>query len=194
MDVVDVQARAVEGAVGGDRAQHLADRPRPRSSAASALSTTSAAAPIPMIMPCRRRSNGIAASSTTSSVAAAPLARKPGAEPLDQMVGGNIVRRDHDHPAAAAGADPILRHRDRLGGAGARRIELRIRTARADQLGELRVPHGQHAEQEAPVEVGTAPSRCASCSSAMRRSISCRRAGWPFGPTRRSRKSSSTAS
>ncbi len=49
----------------------------PRSSAASALSTTSAAAPIPMIMPCRRRSNGMAASSITSSVAAAPLARKP---------------------------------------------------------------------------------------------------------------------
>ena len=30
-----------------------------------------------MIMPCRRRSKGMAASSTTSSVAAAPLARKP---------------------------------------------------------------------------------------------------------------------
>ena len=49
----------------------------PRSRAASALSTTSAAAPIPMIMPCRRRSNGVAAASTSSSVAAAPLARKP---------------------------------------------------------------------------------------------------------------------
>ncbi len=49
----------------------------PRSRAASADSTTKAAAPIPMIMPCRRRSNGVAASSTFSSVAAAPLARKP---------------------------------------------------------------------------------------------------------------------
>ena len=52
---------------------------RPRSRAASADSTTIAAAPIPMIMPCRRRSNGVAASSTTSSVAAAPEARKPAA-------------------------------------------------------------------------------------------------------------------
>ena len=49
----------------------------PRSRAASADSTTRAAAPAPMIMPCRRRSNGVAASSTRSSVAAAPEARKP---------------------------------------------------------------------------------------------------------------------
>ncbi len=50
---------------------------RPRSRAASADSTTKAAAPIPTIMPWRRRSNGVAASSTTSSVAAAPEARNP---------------------------------------------------------------------------------------------------------------------
>ena len=58
-------------------AQHLADRLNSASRAASALSTTRAAAPMPMIMPWRRRSKGMAASSTTSSVAAAPLARKP---------------------------------------------------------------------------------------------------------------------
>src|SRR5450759_5624936 len=55
----------------------------PRSRAASAASTTSAAAPIPMIMPCRRLSNGSAAFSTTSSVAAAPEARKP--EPIHSI-------------------------------------------------------------------------------------------------------------
>ncbi len=49
----------------------------PRSRAASALSTTRAAAPEPMIMPCRRLSNGVAASSTRSSVAAAPVDRNP---------------------------------------------------------------------------------------------------------------------
>ncbi len=49
----------------------------PRSRAASADSTTSAAAPTPTIIPCRRRSNGVAASSTRSSVAAAPVARNP---------------------------------------------------------------------------------------------------------------------
>ncbi len=55
----------------------------PRSRAAAADSTTKAAAPEPMIMPCRRRSNGVAASSTRASVAAAPLARKP--EPIHGM-------------------------------------------------------------------------------------------------------------
>ena len=49
----------------------------PRSRAAAADSTTRAAAPEPMIIPCLRRSKGRAASSTTASVAAAPLARNP---------------------------------------------------------------------------------------------------------------------
>ena len=49
----------------------------PRSRAAAALSTTMPAAPMPRIIPWRRRSNGSAASSTNSSVAAAPEARKP---------------------------------------------------------------------------------------------------------------------
>ena len=49
----------------------------PRSSTASWLSTTRAQAPIPMMVPWRRRSNGRAASSTLSSVAAAPEARNP---------------------------------------------------------------------------------------------------------------------
>ena len=49
----------------------------PRCAAASADSTTMEAAPIPRIIPWRRRSNGVAASSTESSVAAAPEARKP---------------------------------------------------------------------------------------------------------------------
>ena len=48
-----------------------------RSRAASALSTTRPAAPMPMSRPCRRSSKGSAAFSTTSSVAAAPEARKP---------------------------------------------------------------------------------------------------------------------
>ena len=49
----------------------------PRSATASWLSTTSAQAPMPRSVPCRRRSNGSAASLTLSSVAAAPVARKP---------------------------------------------------------------------------------------------------------------------
>ena len=77
-DVLDVEPRAVEGAVGGDRAEHLADGLRCRARAPRRRSRPRApAAPMPMIMPWRRRSKGSAASSTTSSVAAAPVARKP---------------------------------------------------------------------------------------------------------------------
>ena len=107
---------------------------------------------MPMIMPCRRRSKGMAASSTTSSVAAAPLARKPGAQPFDQMVGGDVVGRDDDYAAATPGTNPVLRQRHRLGGARAGGVDLRVGTARADEFGELRMSHGQDSEQEPPVE------------------------------------------
>ena len=107
---------------------------------------------MPRIMPCRRRSNGRAASSTTSSVAAAPVDEEAGAEPLEQVVAGHVVGRHDDDAPAATGADPVLRQRDRLRGAGARGVHLRVRAARADQLGELRVAHGEDAEQEAAVE------------------------------------------
>ena len=72
---------------------------RPRSRAASADSTTSAAAPMPTIMPWRRRSNGVAASSTLASVAAAPLARKPlvihgiSASPVASSAATTMTRR-----------------------------------------------------------------------------------------------------
>ena len=49
----------------------------PRSAAASGVSKTNPTAPMPMIMPWRRRSNGRAASSTFLVVVAAPEARKP---------------------------------------------------------------------------------------------------------------------
>ena len=52
----------------------------PRWRAEPGVSTTIAAAPMPRIIPWRRRSNGTAASSTSASVAAAPDARKP--EPI----------------------------------------------------------------------------------------------------------------
>ena len=103
-------------------------------------------------MPCRRRSKGRAASSTTSSVAAAPVDEEAGAEPLEQVVAGHVVGGDDDDAPAASGVDPVLRQRDRLRRARARGVHLRVRAARADQLGELRMAHGEHAEQEAAVE------------------------------------------
>ena len=59
--------------------------------------------------------------------------------------------------------------------ARAGRIDLRVRTARADQFGELRVPHREHAEQETAVERVRLLGRSRARSSAMRRSISCAR-------------------
>ena len=87
------------------------------------------------------------------------------ADPVHQCRGGVVGGDDHD-PPAAPGADPVLGERDRLGGARARRVDLRVRPARADELGELRVAHRQHAEQEAAVERRTA--RVSSCVLAAR--------------------------
>ena len=144
----------MEGAVGGHGAEHLADRARCRARGRPARSRRrSAAAPMPRIIPWRRWSNGSAASSTPSSVAAAPEARKPAPIQSQQLVGGDVVGGDDHHAAAAAGADPVLGERDGLGGAGAGRVDLRVRPAGADELGELRVAHRQHAEQEAAVEL-----------------------------------------
>ena len=115
----------------------------PRSRAASALSTTRAAAPMPMIMPCRRRSKGMAASSTTSSVAAAPLARKPA--PIHPIRWSEVtssaemmITRLH-RPARIQSS----RQRHRLGGARASGVDLRVGTAGADEFGELRMSHRQ---------------------------------------------------
>jgi hypothetical protein len=73
----------------------------PRSAAASALSTTIAAAPMPSNIPCRRRSNGSAARSTTSSVAAAPVRGSP--RPSTRAgVARDVVARDDHHTTAAA--------------------------------------------------------------------------------------------
>ena len=75
-----------------------------------------------------------------------------GADPTQEVVGGGVVGRDHDDPPAATGADPVLRYRDGLSGAGAGGVDLRVRPPGTDDLGELRVPHGQDAEQEATIE------------------------------------------
>ena len=124
----------------------------------SALSTTSAAAPMPMIIPWRRWSNGSAASSTTSSVAAAPEARKPApSQPssvseVASSAATTTTRRQRPariQSSASATACVVLAHAELICVFG---------PARADQLGELRVAHRQHAEQEAPVERRTARS------------------------------------
>ena len=153
VDVVDVEARAVEGAVRGDRAQHLADRPESALFGGLRALQHHRRRTHPhdhAVPPAVERNGGFFHDIVGRRRAAG---QEPGAEPLDQVVGRDVVRRDDDHPAAAPGADPVLRQSDRLGGARARRIDLRVRAPCADQLGELRVPHGEHPEQETAVEV-----------------------------------------
>ena len=75
------------------------------------------------------------------------------ADPRQQRLGGHVVGGHDHHAPAAPRADPVLGHRDGLRRARARRIDLRVRPARPDQLGELGVAHREHAEQEAAVEV-----------------------------------------
>ncbi len=43
-----------------------------------------------------------------------PAGQEAGAEPLHQVVGGDVVGRDNDHAAAASGADPVLAPAPRL--------------------------------------------------------------------------------
>ncbi len=183
----------MEGAVRGHRAQHFADRLDAAFACGfGALHHQGRGAhahdhAVPAAV--ERK----AASSTTSSVAAAPAGQEAGAEPFDQVVGSDVVRRDDDHAAAAAGADPVLRQRNGLGGAGAGGVDLRVRTAGADELGELRMPHGQDAEQEAPVERRTAPSRWPRATPPCAGRVPVPSLEWPFVSATRLRRSSSIA-
>ncbi len=79
--------------------------------------------------------------------------QESGSKPFHQRVGAHVICRDHDDAAAATGVEPVFGDRERLRGARARRVDVRIRATRADELSELRVPHGQDPEQEAAVEL-----------------------------------------
>ena len=152
-DVVDVELGAVEGAVGGDRSQHLADR---------------LDAPLPRRLG-RLDHDGGRAHPEQHPVAAVVEGERgllddlvggcraggeeAGPDPVEQRVGRDVVGRDDDDPTAAAGADPVLGERDGLCGARAGRVHLGVRAPRPDDLGELRVSHRQDPEQEPPVEL-----------------------------------------
>ncbi len=75
------------------------------------------------------------------------------AHPLHQVVRGQVVGADDDHAAATAHANPVFRDAHRDGGRRAGRVDLRVGAANAEHLGELRVPHGQHLEDEAAIEL-----------------------------------------
>ncbi len=78
--------------------------------------------------------------------------QKARADPLDQVVAGHVVAADHDHAAAAPGANPVFGQGDGLRSGSAGGIDLRVRPACADELCKLTMAHRHDAEKEAAVE------------------------------------------
>src|SRR5579862_2004794 len=68
------------------------------------------------------------------------------------MIGGDVVGRDRDNPAASPGVNPVLCQRYRLSSARTSRVDLSVRAAGADEFGELRMSHGQDSEQKTAIE------------------------------------------
>ena len=151
-DVVHVEARAVEGAVAADRGEESRDRgDSPLAGRFGALDD-----------------EGRSAHPDDHAVAAAVERKRrvlhllveggrargdePGTDPLHHVVRSGVVGRDHEDPAAAAGADPVLGEPGREPHRGAGGVDLGVRPTRADELGELRVPHREDPEEEAAVE------------------------------------------
>ena len=151
-DVVDVQPRAVEGAVARFAAQQLDDAAHAAladgvlalndESAGAHAHDRAVAAPV-------EGQGGFGHLVLGGGRADGQEAR---ANPLHQAVAGDVIAANDDHAAAPAAADPVFSDRDRLGGAGAGGVDLGIGAARAHVLGELAVAHRQDAEEEAAVE------------------------------------------
>ena len=152
-DVAGVQAGAVVGAIHGLAAQQLDDAPH--------------AALTHRVLALHHQPAGAHAQ---DGAVAAPVegqrglihpvvggrgaqGQEAGAHPLHQIVAGDVVAAQHQHPAAAAAADPVLGDGDALRRAGAGRVDVSVGAARADVLGELAVAHAQDTEDEAAVEV-----------------------------------------
>ena len=152
-DVVRIESGAVEGAVGGDRAEDLGDgldaaslsrrcgldhdRRGPHAEDHAVASEV-------------ERDGGFGHDVIGGRRARGEESRP---HPLEQPIAGHVVAR-HDHdPLATAGADPVLGQRHGLRGAGAGRVDLRVRPPGADVLGKLRVAHRQRVEQELAIEL-----------------------------------------
>ena len=109
-DVLHVQTRAVEGAIRRHRAQHLADRPDAafaRRFRALHHHRRGAHPHDHAVTAAVERNRGVFHHLIGGR---RPARQETRAEPVDQVIGRDVVRRDDDHPAAPAGADPVLRH------------------------------------------------------------------------------------
>ena len=151
-DVVDVEPRAVEGAVGGDGAEHLADgRDAALARGRGALDDDAGRAhpedhPVAALIERQRSLRDVFVGGRRAG------GQEARADPRQQRVGGHIVG-GHDHDARAAPhADPVLGDGDGLRRARAGGVDLGVRPPRPDQLGELGVAHGERAEQEPAIE------------------------------------------
>ncbi len=151
-DVVDVEAGAVEGAVGRDRPEHLADgvdaavaRGRGRLDHQRRGAHAEDHPVASLVERQRRLLHDLVGGRGTRG-------QEPGADPPEQVIRGGVVGRDDHDTTAPAGPDPVLGQGDRLGGAGTGGIHLGVGAACPHQLGELRVAHRQDAEQEPAVE------------------------------------------
>ena len=152
LDVADIEPRAVEGAVGRDRAQHLGDGPD--AALANRLGALDhdgrrAHANDHPVTPTVERQRGFFDHFVGGGSAGGQEAR---ADPVQQVVRRDVVRGDDDHTPAPPGADPVLRQSHGLGRRGTGRVDLRVRPARTDVLGELRMAHRQDAEHPLAVE------------------------------------------
>ena len=152
-DVLDVETGAVECGVGRDSTEHFTDRLE------AALASRrgrlhheggGAHADDHAVPPSVERRRCV----FDVLVGRGGTAREKAArDPRLQRVAGGVVGRHHDHPRATPGPDPVLGERDRLRRRSARGVNLRVRAPRADDFGELGVPHRQHAEQKPAIEV-----------------------------------------
>ena len=151
-DVLAVQTGAVERAVGDLAGEHLGDRPYAALPGGPGLlhdergraHPEQHAVPTAVERQCRILDHLVGGSG--------PGRQEAGADPAEEGLAGDVVGGHDDHAVASAGPDPVLRDGDRLGRAGAGGVHLRVGPARTDVLGELRVPHRQHAEEELAVE------------------------------------------
>ncbi len=152
-DVLHVEARGVEGAVGGDGGQHLTD------GAHAALAhgvfgfdhqRSRAHADDHAVAAAVEGQGGHAQFAFGGGRAAS---HQGGANPRQQTAAGDIVSGDDDDPAGAPGADPVLGHRDGVGGGGAGGVDVGVRAARPDVFSELGMTHRENTEDVAPVEV-----------------------------------------
>jgi len=152
-NVRDVEPGSMEGAVCDNGSQNLADRPDAALTRRfrGLQNERRSAHPDdePMAPPIKRRRlflDNLARRGRTGG-------QEAGSEPAHQVVGGDVIRRNHDHAAAAARPNPVTGQRQSLCAAGAGRVRSRIRSSGAYIFGKLRVAHGEHTEEEPSIKM-----------------------------------------